>query len=67
MQRTERTFGTMTSQLLALSDWLDTLQMAHVTMASMGVCWHPVFNVLEQEGLTLLVLNPQHTRAVPRE
>lgn len=67
MQRSVRTFGTMIRQLLALSDWLDTLQVAHMTMASTGVCWHPVFNVLEQEDPTLLVVNPQHTRAAPGE
>jgi len=67
MQCTVSTFGAMTSQLLALSDWLDTLQVTDVAMASTGVYRHPVFNVLEQEGPTLLVVNPQHTRAVPGE
>lgn len=67
MQRSVRTFGTMTRQLLALSDWLDTLQVTQVAMASTRGYWHPVFNLLEQECPTLLVVNPQHTQAAPRE
>lgn len=67
MQYTVSTFGAMTSHLLALSDWLDTLRVTHVAMASTGAYWHPVFNVLQPEGPTLLDVNPQHTRAVPGE
>ena len=29
------------------------------------VYWRPVFNILEDESRTLLLVNPQHTRAVP--
>jgi transposase len=34
-------------------------------MESTGVYWRPVFNVLEDEHRTLLLVNPQHMRAVP--
>ena len=33
--------------------------------ASLPAYWRPVFNVLEDEGRTLLLVNPQHMRAVP--
>jgi transposase len=33
-------------------------------MESTGVFWHPVYNLLE-EGRTILLVNPQHMRAIP--
>lgn len=59
-----RTFGTMTSELLRLSDWLTENQVTHVAMESTGVYWKPVFNVLEGVCEVLLV-NAQHIKAVP--
>jgi transposase len=55
----------MTADLLALSDWLSSLRVGHVALESTGVYWRPVFNVLEDEERTLLLVNPQHMRAVP--
>jgi transposase len=59
-----RTFGTMTSDLLALSDWLSGHGCTHVAMESTGEYWKPVFNLLEGDFEVLLV-NPQHVKAVP--
>jgi transposase len=59
-----RTFSTMTADLLALDEWLRGLQVEHVVMESTGVFWHPVYNLLE-EGRQILLVNPQHMRAVP--
>jgi hypothetical protein len=36
-----RSFGTMTADLLVLSDWLDEQGAAHVAMESTGVYWKP--------------------------
>jgi len=36
-----------------------------VALESTGVYWRPVYNVLEHEQRTLLLVNPQHMRAVP--
>jgi transposase len=60
-----RTFGTMTADLLALSDWLSELEVTHVAMESTGVYWRPVFTLLEEDERTLVLVNPQHMRAVP--
>jgi transposase len=59
------TFGTMTVDLLALHDWLERLGVTHLALESTGVYWRPVFNLLEAEGRTLLLVNPQHLKAVP--
>ena len=59
-----RSFGTMTEDLLALRDWLQSQGVTHVAMESTGVYWKPVYNVLEG-GFELLVVNAQHIKAVP--
>jgi transposase len=64
VERQTRTFGTMTDDLLALSEWLDTLSVTHVAMESTGVYWWPVYNLLEA-GRTILLVNPRHIKAVP--
>jgi transposase len=63
-QKEVRTFRTMTTELLALADWLHAAECTQVAMESTGVYWRPVYNLLE--GLfTLLVVNAQHVKAVP--
>lgn len=64
VQRTVRTFSTMTVGLLALADWLESHQMRVVAMESTGVYWRPIFNLLE-EGRTIILVNAQHIKAVP--
>jgi transposase len=63
-RRFVRTFGTMTADLLALSDWLQLHAVTQVAMESTGVLWRPVFNLLE-EGRTLILVNAQHAKALP--
>ncbi len=59
-----RTFGTMTRDLLALSDWLAQQEVTHVAMESTGVYWKPIFNILEGRFQVLLV-NARHIKQVP--
>jgi transposase len=63
-QKQTRTFATMTSDLLALEDWLRGLGITVVAMESTGVYWHPIFNIPE-EGRTIILVNAQHMKAVP--
>lgn len=64
LQKETRTFGSMTSDLLALSDWLMSWGVSHVAMESTAEYWKPVFNLLEHNFEVLLV-NAQHIKAVP--
>jgi hypothetical protein len=64
LHKETRTFGTMTLDLLALSDWLMAQGVSHVAMESTGEYWKPVFNILENNFEVLLV-NAQHIKAVP--
>ena len=59
-----RSFGTMTGELLALSDWLMSQGVTHVAMESSGEYWKPIFNILENNFEVILV-NAQHIRKVP--
>src|SRR5438093_3941943 len=63
-QQETRTFGTMTEDLLALSDWLLAQAVTHVAMESTGEFWKPIFNLLEGNFEVLLV-NAQHLKQVP--
>jgi len=58
------TFGTMTRDLVALSDWLVARKVTHVAMEATGVFWKPVFNVLEGRFEVVLV-NARHIKQVP--
>ena len=60
----KRNFGTMTADLLTLSDWLLLHSVTHVAMESTGEYWKPVFNILEN-NFEVLVVNAQHIRKVP--
>jgi transposase len=59
-----QTFGTMTCELLHLTDWLIEGGVTHVAMESTGVYWKPLYNLLEG-SFTLLLVNAAHVKAVP--
>ena len=63
IERHLRTFSTMTAGLLALADWLESLSIPVVAMESTGVYWRPVFNLIE-EGRVIILVNAQHMKAV---
>lgn len=60
-----RTFSTMTGDLQALGAWLREQEVEQVALESTGSYWWPVYNILEEEGLSLLLVNPQHIKQVP--
>jgi len=59
-----RTFETTTSQLLQLSDWLESFGVKQVAMEATGVYWKPVWHVLE-EYFELVLANAAHVKNVP--
>src|SRR5262249_53465097 len=44
--RQVRSVGTMTGDLRAVADWLQTLGVTHVALEATGVLWRPAWNVL---------------------
>ena len=59
-----RTYGTTTTQLEQMRDWLGQVGCTHVGMESTGVYWMPVYAVLE-EHFQLIVGNAAHMKNVP--
>jgi transposase len=57
-------FGTMTADLLALSDWLTAAGITHVAMESTGEYWKPLYTILEGE-VTVFLVNAAHVKQVP--
>jgi len=60
-----RVFGTFTADLYALADWLLACGMKTVAMESTGVYWIPVYEVLENRGLDVCLVNARHLKNVP--
>ena len=60
-----REFGTMTDDILGLWEWLKDNGCDVVAMESTGAYWKPIYNILEEKGLKLIVGNAQHMKAVP--
>jgi transposase len=63
MVQTEvRTFDTTTPGLLALADWLGEHACTHVGMEATGVYWKPVWHVLSDGDMTLILANAAHVK-----
>ncbi len=50
-------FGTVTSQLHALRDWLKSQGVRSVAMKATGVYWLPLYGVLEAAGFEVRMVN----------
>src|SRR5215216_5640166 len=57
-------FSTVTSELLALRDWLKGLGVSDVAMEATGVYWKSVYYLLEDD-FELWLVNAQHVKHVP--
>jgi transposase len=60
-----RRFGCFTADLHAMGRWLVEKGVRSVVMQSTGVYWMPVFEILEQHGLAVCLVNARHTKNVP--
>ena len=60
-----REFGTMTDDLNAMADWLLACGVDTVALESTGVYWIPVYEILEQRGLTVWLVDARQMKYVP--
>jgi transposase len=58
-------FGTTTPELFRLADWLKERGVKTVAMESTGVYWIPLFEILDNRGLEVLLVNARHISNVP--
>lgn len=60
-----RRFGCFTADLREMARWLIDKGVRSVAMQSTGVYWMPVFELLEQHGLEVYLVNARHTKNLP--
>jgi len=60
-----RSFQTFTEDLHRLGDWLQRCRIKTVAMESTGVFWVPLFQILEQRGFEVCLVNAHHVKNVP--
>jgi transposase len=60
-----RSFKTFTADLHRLADWLQACGIETVAMESTGVYWIPIYEILEERGLEVVLVNARHVKNVP--
>ena len=60
-----RCYGCFTADLQEMARWLVEKGIRTVALQSTGVYWMPTFEILEQHGLQVFLVNAQHTKNVP--
>jgi transposase len=60
-----RSFGTFTQDLHDLADWFKACGVTSVAMESTGVYWIPVYEILEQCGFEVILVNARYAKNVP--
>ena len=59
-----RVFGTFTIDLYALANWLQFCGVDTVAMESTGVYWIPIYEILDQRGFEVYLVNARHIKNV---
>ena len=64
-ERPVREFGPFTGDLYRLADWLTACGIETVAMESTGVYWIPLFQVLEERGFAVRLVDARQLKRVP--
>ncbi len=60
-----RCFDCFTADVERMADWLVERGVRSVAMQSTGVYWMPVYEILQQHGLEVYLVNARHTKNLP--
>lgn len=60
-----RTFATFTEDLHKLADWLQKCRVTTIAMESTGMYWIPLFQILDQRGIEVRLVNARHVKHAP--
>jgi len=60
-----RRFECFTADLHHLADWLQSCKVKTVAMQSTGVYWIPIYEILEERGFQVYLVNARHTKNLP--
>jgi transposase len=58
-------FSSFTPDIHSMADWLEKCGVKSVAMESTGVFWIPVYQILEQRGFEVCLVNARHVKNVP--
>jgi hypothetical protein len=61
-----RRFGCTTAELKAMAEWLKQCRIRTVAMQSTGVYWIAVYDILEEAGLQVYLVNARETKGEDR-
>ncbi len=59
-----RKFGAFTCDLYAIADWLEECSINSVAMESTGVYWIPLYQILEERGFEVCLVNARQLKNV---
>jgi transposase len=60
-----RRFSCFTWDLIALANWLKSRGIETVAMQSTGVYWIPLYDILEERGIRVFLVNARDTKNMP--
>ena len=60
-----RRFECFTADLHRLAEWLHSCGVQTVALQSTGVYWIPLYDILEEQGFEVYLVNAQHTKNLP--
>lgn len=60
-----RCFGMCTPDLIAVADWLKACGVETAAMESTGVYWIPLYELLEDHGFKVYLVNARHAKNLP--
>src|SRR6202163_1282371 len=60
-----RRFGCTTAELKAMAEWLKQCRIRTVAMQSTGVYWIAVYDILEEAGFEVYLVNARETKNLP--
>ena len=63
-EQSVRSFPTFTADLYRLADWLEQCGIETVAMEATGVYWIPLYEILEERGFRVYLVNARHLKNV---
>jgi len=60
-----RRFECFTADLHRMADWLHSCGVKSIAMQSTGVYWIPLYEILEERGFEVYLVNARHTKNLP--
>ncbi len=65
LRKTHKKFSTVTAKLEEFRDWLISQNCHTVAVESTGVYWKPLFNILEEASIKMILANARHVKNLP--